>query len=169
MAVEYFEKPCNLGNGRILLLQFWDTAGQEQFRSVMRKYYRNAVGAILVYDLVSQDSFAALPGWLKEVKDAAHEKLCVVLVGNKLDRVCKEPPPDPAVLIPADQLKAFTEEHGLTAFQVSAKTGEGVTEALDWLASAVQELGVTSFVPESQEEEQVLLEDNTAPPDQCGC
>ena len=32
-------------------LQIWDTAGQENFRSITRSYYRSAIGALLIYDI----------------------------------------------------------------------------------------------------------------------
>jgi small GTP-binding protein len=41
-------------------LQIWDTAGQERFRSVSKAYFRNALGAVLVFDLTQKNSFDEL-------------------------------------------------------------------------------------------------------------
>ncbi|KAF2494200.1 ras-domain-containing protein [Lophium mytilinum] len=66
-------------------LQLWDTAGTERFRSVSRSYYRGAAGAILVYDVSSHASFAALPNFLNDARALASPDLTVILAGNKTD------------------------------------------------------------------------------------
>ena len=38
-------------------LQVWDTAGQENFRSITRSYYRSAIGALLIYDITKRKTF----------------------------------------------------------------------------------------------------------------
>ncbi len=38
-------------------LSIWDTAGQERFHALGPIYYRDADGAILVYDVTDADSF----------------------------------------------------------------------------------------------------------------
>ena len=55
-------------------LQIWDTAGQERFRSIARSYYRNAVGALIVYDITSRRSFENANTWLKESFQNFHKK-----------------------------------------------------------------------------------------------
>lgn len=36
---------------RIIKIQFWDTAGQEKYRAIAESYFRQAHGALVVFDL----------------------------------------------------------------------------------------------------------------------
>jgi GTPase SAR1 family protein len=40
-----------------MLMQIWDTAGQEKYRSIAPIYYREAKIALCVYDITSQRSY----------------------------------------------------------------------------------------------------------------
>ena len=71
--------------GRDVKIQIWDTAGQENFRSITRSYYRSSVAAIVVYDITSKRSFEKIASWLDELRENAHTKISIVLVGNKSD------------------------------------------------------------------------------------
>ena len=56
-------------NNRTIKYELWDTAGQEQFRSVAKIFYQNASVVILVYDITKQSSFDAIKNyWIKEIK-----------------------------------------------------------------------------------------------------
>ena len=70
---------------RSIKLQIWDTAGQENFRSITRSYYRSAIGALLVYDITNKDSFIHVKNWLEEVKLNGNPYMEILLVGNKND------------------------------------------------------------------------------------
>ncbi|GFF53678.1 Ras family GTPase (Rab4b), putative [Aspergillus lentulus] len=88
IGVEFSSKIVRLGSGprkTRIKLQLWDTAGTERFRSVSRSYYRGAAGAILIYDISSQASFAALPTFLMDARALASPNLTVLLAGNKAD------------------------------------------------------------------------------------
>lgn len=37
--------------GKIIKLMIWDTAGQEQFRSITKLFYKNSDAAVIVYDV----------------------------------------------------------------------------------------------------------------------
>jgi Ras-related protein Rab-11A len=52
-------------DGKTIEAQVWDTAGQERYRAVTSAYYRNAVGALIVYDVTNRDSFENCARWLK--------------------------------------------------------------------------------------------------------
>ncbi len=66
-------------------------AGTEKYRAITTGHYRNAVGAILVYDITSEDSFLNLPYWLETLRDAADEHVVVALMPNKSDIMFKKP------------------------------------------------------------------------------
>jgi Ras-related protein Rab-18 len=71
-------------------LFYQDTAGQERFRTLTPTYYRNAQGAIIVYDVSRRQTFERVEQWLQEL-DAYVNRTDVVkmIVGNKTDLVCK--------------------------------------------------------------------------------
>ncbi|KAI0983503.1 hypothetical protein GJ496_004861 [Pomphorhynchus laevis] len=71
--------------GKIVKVQIWDTAGQERFMSITKAYYRNAFGALLVYDITKLATFQHLDQWLKEIREHADPDAVVILVGNKSD------------------------------------------------------------------------------------
>lgn len=60
--------------------QIWDTAGQERFESMTKAYYKDAVGAMLVYDVTNPASFQNLKSvWMNQVHKYGHEKMSLVL------------------------------------------------------------------------------------------
>ncbi len=70
----------------IVKSQIWDTVGQERFESLTKAYYRDAMGALLVYDVTNMQSFKNMKTvWYKQLKEYGHERMQIVLVGNKLD------------------------------------------------------------------------------------
>jgi small GTP-binding protein len=53
-------------------VQIWDTAGQERYRAITNAYYRDAVGALLVYDITCYKSFESMAEkWHRELMDNA--------------------------------------------------------------------------------------------------
>ena len=64
--------------------EIWDTAGQERYRSLAPMYYRGAQGAMVVYDITSNDSFNGAQSWIRELLSRA-PNCFILLVGNKSD------------------------------------------------------------------------------------
>ena len=44
-------------------VHIWDTLGQEKFMSLAPLFFRRSVGAFLVYDVTSMESFNAIDKW----------------------------------------------------------------------------------------------------------
>ena len=72
-------------NGKVIKLQIWDTAGQENFRSVTKIFYRNAHACILTYAIDSQSSFQNVKHWLNEVRAQCSNDTLIFLTGTKQD------------------------------------------------------------------------------------
>lgn len=56
-------------------------AGSEKYRSITTGHYRFALGAILVYDISSADSFRNCRYWLENIRNYADENVVIALVG----------------------------------------------------------------------------------------
>ena len=69
-------------------LDIWDTGGQEQFRSMLSMYYRDADAALICYDVGNEKTFQSVYYWIGEMeKNCNNERDGVVLAvaGNKCD------------------------------------------------------------------------------------
>nr|CAH7764143.1 unnamed protein product [Callosobruchus chinensis] len=88
IGVDFFARLIEVKDGTRIKLQLWDTAGQERFRSITKSYYRNSVGALLVYDICNRSSFEHIPQWMTEARRHIEPHRPVfALVGCKLDLV----------------------------------------------------------------------------------
>ena len=51
-----------------------------------RAYFRNAVGAILVYDVTKRQSFENIKNtWIPQLQEFGHENMYMIIIGNKSD------------------------------------------------------------------------------------
>lgn len=119
-------------DGHDIKLQIWDTAGQEAFRSITRSYYRNATGALLVYDITREETFQSLKRWLEEARRNANENMVIMLIGNKSDLQHKRQ-------VSKERGEAFARENGLIFMETSAKTDDNVETAFTNTAKQVYE------------------------------
>ena len=106
-------------DGADVRLQIWDTPGWDRFRSVAKAYFRNAVGAILVFDLTDRDSFQKLNGWLSDLKQCCEPNVVIILVGNKSDMIDSRQ-------VSEREINDFATQHNLQYIEVSAKTGRNI-------------------------------------------
>jgi len=111
-------------DGRRIKVQLWDTAGQERFGTLPGPYYRGVQGIILVYDVSSRKSFQALPQWLEQIENHAPPGAVKLLVGNKLEK-------EDSREVPTKEGAVLAARNACLYAEVSAKTGEGVSEAVN--------------------------------------
>ena len=84
IGVEFEYKSLKINN-EIFKVEIWDTAGQERYRAITSAYYKGAKGAIIVYDITSEESFNNIEMWIQEVRGKALNNLPIMIIGNKSD------------------------------------------------------------------------------------
>ena len=103
-----------------------DTAGQERFRALPLKYYQNADGTLLLFDITNQDSFDNINSWMQDLqKNGRGKSHKIYLIGNKIDL--------PDRKINQDQGHTLAESLGLKYYEMSCKENINVNEVVSRL------------------------------------
>ena len=98
-------------------------------------YYKDAHLAIVVYDVTSRASYERAQGWIRELRvSVVTPNIVIAIVGNKVDLVKDN---TTARQIKEEEGATYSKEAGLIFSEVSAKTGENVTEIFDNIVNAV--------------------------------
>jgi len=142
IGVDFGLKVINYDDDTTIRLQLWDIAGQERFGSMTRVYYKEALGALVVYDIARPPTFESVTKWKKDLdeKVALPEVLGggpipVVLLANKCDLLTED-----KIRKAESDLNKFCEVHGFCKwFYTSAKENKNIDEAARHLASEILE------------------------------
>ncbi|KAH0791078.1 Ras family protein [Histomonas meleagridis] len=112
-------------------INIWDTAGQEKFRSISKAYFRNAVGAVLVFSLIDKNSFDDLNGWLNDLHSLASPNAAILVVGNKCDIQENERQ------VSNTDASLFAERHGIEYIETSALSDSNIKETFIRLGNLI--------------------------------
>ncbi|KAI0288981.1 small GTPase superfamily [Russula brevipes] len=119
--------------GNHVVLNIWDTAGDERLRALTSSYYRGTQGIILggfmfmtlekkkVYDVTNRASFEAIAWWFAERNKHAPKHAIKMIVGNKSDKCHMRQ-------VSAAEGAAYATKMGCLFVESSAKTAVGVRE-----------------------------------------
>ena len=131
LGIEFANKHL-IYNNTDYLVQIWDTAGQENFRSVTRAYYKASAVAMVVYDITKEESFEHIKTWLSDCKELAPNTVLLVLVGNKTDL-------EEQRVISKERGENLAKENNMLFFETSAKLGDGIEQAFQKSIEAVDQ------------------------------
>lgn len=138
VGVDFFARLIEVKDGTRIKLQLWDTAGQERFRSITKSYYRNSVGALLVYDVCNRQSFQHIPTWMMEARRHMEpHRPAFVLVGCKIDLDSTSPGVKNCREVSQDEAKQMAHQNGMKWVETSSKSGRNVEEAFRALTQEV--------------------------------
>ena len=118
LGVEFGAKNIEI-NSRIYRIQIWDTAGQENFRSIARAYYKNSICACIVYDITSRNSFNSVQSWIDDCTKQTPKSILLLLIGNKNDLNDRRE-------VQYEEGAEFAKKRNMIFLETSAKTGNNI-------------------------------------------
>lgn len=132
LGIELIRKDLVIENERVMV-QVWDTSGNEQMSSLTANYFKSACGVLLVYDITSRKSFEDLNRWMTLINDNSGEEIQKMLIGNKADLEGKR-------AVSKNEGESYARAHGMEFIETSAKTAVNVVDAFKRLSVNVHHL-----------------------------
>lgn len=126
----------DLKNGKPpIRLSVWDTAGQEQYNSIVKVFFREADAVVLVFDVTNENTFTNLKKWHDIASANCPSNSLYFIAGNKIDLPYEQHISDNTEI--ANMQKCL----GATSYvSCSAKSGEGVPELFELIAKNVSSI-----------------------------
>lgn len=94
IGLDFALKTIKFDENTIIKLQLWDIAGQERFNSMIRVYYRDALGALIVFDANNPTSFESVERWKNDLDSKVRlsngNAVPCLLLANKCDLIRRD-------------------------------------------------------------------------------
>jgi small GTP-binding protein len=127
--------------GQEICLNIWDTAGQDDFRTLVPIYFKGAELAMVVFALNKRDSFEHVRDWVQTLEEKADVR-SFCLIGNKKD-LDREVQTEEGTQLAREISASFYLE-------TSALLGQNVREAFEDLAKQICEEKAIAASPTSR-------------------
>ena len=96
------------------IINLWDTAGQETYKSLTKIFLKKSQIVIFVYDITDLKSFKDLESWIKISEEMIDNDFVSAIVGNKIDLYMIEQ-------VNEETARKYAESKGMLFQLVSAK------------------------------------------------
>ena len=105
-----------------LLLDIWDTAGQEKYKALTKFFYKDAAVCILVFDITRKETFDNLKSyWYSQLRENSGPNIVLGVAGNKCDLYEDEQ-------VKESEARQFAEQIGAIFKLTSAQNNTGINE-----------------------------------------
>lgn len=115
-------------DGEEVTFHVWDTAGQEEFNALTRRYYRGASACVLAFATNNRESFEAIRKWRDAVHNECGEDISTVLIQTKIDLIEEAE-------VNELEAEALATELNVPLIRVCSKDNVMVKEVFEHLAS----------------------------------
>ena len=124
-GASYASKKIEYPQGKTLVLDIWDTAGQEKYKSLTKFFYKGASMVILVYDITRKESYDNLKNyWYKEIQKYGDPNIVLGIAGNKSDLYDNE-------AVPEKEAREFAKSINAIYALTSAQNNFGVNKLFE--------------------------------------
>ena len=124
VGASYALKEVTVGDRRVVF-RVWDTAGQEQFRSLVPMYLRGSATAMLVVDASSATALDTKDSWCRLAEENNGSDISIFVVANKMDL-------QPSIDLAA--LREWAEQRSYHYAQITAKSHADVAALFESVA-----------------------------------
>ena len=104
----------------------WDTAGQDHFNAITRRYYRGADACLIVFAINDRESFNQVKSWHQKMTQECGN-IPAALVMSKIDLKND-------IKVSNEEAENLSKELKLKLFKISSKEGIQVEECFEYLA-----------------------------------
>ncbi|GCC29524.1 ras-related protein Rab-38-like [Chiloscyllium punctatum] len=164
IGVDFALKVLHWEEDTIIRLQLWDIAGQERFGNMTRVYYREAVGAFIVFDVSRASTFEAVSKWKNDLDSKVRlqngNPVPAILLANKCDQT-KE-----GLSNTLPKMDQYCKENGFIAwFETSAKDNIHIEESARVLVENILNAEGDDLAPADPDiitSQQLSLQNNNA-------
>jgi small GTP-binding protein len=131
IGIDYCSRNMKLPTGEEFEIFFYDTAGQEKYKSISFNLIKKADGILLLYDISERSSFDAINQWIENIKNVKGDNFPVIMIGNKCDLEERD--------ITQIEGELFANEHGFSFEETSCKEGINIEESVQDLVLNILE------------------------------
>ena len=133
IGASFIAKEIPTKNGPITM-HVWDTAGQERYRSLIPLYARNAIVALIIFDVTDLDSYNQIFSiWIDEINKNADPNCLIYLIANKVDLPAQ---------FDIDAAEEEAKKNGFYFKRISALNNESVLDLFSDVADAISKLPI---------------------------
>ena len=139
LNAQFISKEMKFPQGQTVVLELWDTAGQEKYRSIAKIFYKDARAVIMVYDITDENSFNQLKEyWIEQIKENGNKNVILAIAANKSDLIGE-------IKVKNEEGEKFAKEIGAIFIPTSAKNAAGIQILFESIARKILD-----FIPSEQ-------------------
>ncbi|XP_017838750.1 ras-related protein Rab-32 isoform X2 [Drosophila busckii] len=136
IGVDFALKVLQWDANTIVRLQLWDIAGQERFGNMTRVYYKEAVGAFIVFDVTRSGTFDCVSKWKEDLDSKVQlpdgSPIPCILLANKCDQEKQ------GIVTQPERMDEYVRENGFAGwFETSAKENINIDESARALVNKI--------------------------------